>query len=281
MRSNWMIAGLLLCTSLVFAQEQTTPPAPAAPRQAALPKPVEKTLENGLRVIVVPKTGVPLVSARLMVMTGSERDTAPLAGLASLTASLVTEGTRTRSSEQIDRGVEALGATLRSNVGWGESTVAVNVMSPRFNEALMFVADVVRNPSFKQEEIDRVRAQAIDAVQVSLQDPAALARRVAARVIFRGEPYGPSESGTPESLQRIQREQIVAFHQKHYTPDNAVLVIAGDIKPAAAFATAEKLFGTWKRGNRGNVVTIELRRPAEPVKPPVVGIDMPAAGQGA
>ena len=280
MRSNVMVAGLLLCTSVSLAQ-QATPPPPAAPRQAELPRPVEKTLDNGLRVIVVPKSGVPLVSARVMIMSGSERDTAPLAGLASLTASLVTQGTKNRSAEQIARGVEALGATLQSSAGWDASAVEVNVMSPRFEEAMTFVADVVRNPVFKQEEIDRARAQAIDAVQVSLQDPAALAQHVAARVVFPGQPYGSSESGTPETLQRIEREQIVAFHQKHYRPGNSVLVIAGDIKPAAAFSIAEKVFGSWSGGSRRDVVTIELRRPAEPVSPRIVVIDMPEAGQAA
>src|SRR4051794_16725666 len=91
---------------------QTTPPAPSAPREVSVPQPVEKTLGNGLRVIVVQKSGVPLVATRLLVKTGGEADPSARAGLADMTASLLTKGTTTKTAEQIARGVEALGATI-------------------------------------------------------------------------------------------------------------------------------------------------------------------------
>ncbi|HUP46699.1 MAG TPA: pitrilysin family protein [Thermoanaerobaculia bacterium] len=274
------IVAAVLLTAAVGQGQQTTPPAPAEPRQATLPAAVEKTLDNGLRVIVVTKHDVPLVSARLMVKAGSEADQPSLGGLASLTASLLTQGTATRSAEQIARGVEALGATLDAGAGWDASNVSVTVLSNRFAEAMTFVADVVRNPSFKPEEIERLRGQSIDAVRVSLQEPLSVAQHVAARIVFPGEPYGHTVAGTPESLERIQREQIAAFHERYYRPENAVLVVAGDVKPAAAFATAGKLFGSWRRRS-GALAIIQLKKPAEEAGPRVVVIDMPDAGQAA
>src|SRR5258708_18993481 len=109
----------MLATPLApFPHVETTPPPPAAPREPQLPKPAEKTLANGLRVIVVPKPGVPIVASRLVIKTGAEADPADQAGLADVTASLLTKATRTRSAVQIARGVEALGAALESGGAW-------------------------------------------------------------------------------------------------------------------------------------------------------------------
>ena len=279
MRVAAMMGGILLIAGMAAAQ-QVTPPPPAPPRSANLPEPAEKTLANGMRVIVVSKHDIPLVSARLMIRTGSEADPGDLAGLASLTANLLTQGTTTRTAEQIARGVEALGATLNSNAGWDASNVNVSVMSSRVDQALTFVADVVRNPVFKEEEVQRLREQSIDAVRVALQDPLSIARYVAARVVFEDRPYGHAAAGTPESLGRIARDQIVAFHKRHYRPNNAVLIIAGDVKPAAAFATAEKLFGSWKSGPV-EVAGSGAKTSATDSKPRVIVVDMPDAGQAA
>ncbi|HVR39699.1 MAG TPA: insulinase family protein, partial [Thermoanaerobaculia bacterium] len=112
-----MIAAALLLAATVFAQ-QTTPPPPAAPREARVPQPVEKTLSNGLRVIVIPKHDVPLVAAHLLIRTGSEADAKGREGLAQLTATVLTKGTKTRKAEEIARGIENLGATLDTDAGW-------------------------------------------------------------------------------------------------------------------------------------------------------------------
>jgi zinc protease len=280
-----MMMSLMMSMSIpLMVQEQTTPPAPSAPREVSLPKAAEKTLSNGLRVIVVQKKGAPIVAARLMIKTGAEADPADRAGLADLTASLLTKGTTTHNAKQIAEGVEALGATLNSVAAWDVSTVDLNVMSIRFPQALAFVADVVRNPTFASEEIERLRGQNIDALRVALRQPAALARFVATRVVFGSGPYGHNLGGTPESLQRITREDIVRFHEQHDRPGNAVLVVAGDVVPSEVFASAEKLFGTWKNGSSAKAV-IQVSTPAASASGATGGravvIDLPDAGQAA
>jgi len=120
---------LLLMIVPTYSRAQQTPPPPAPPRAVSVPHPSEKTLENGLRVIVVEKTGLPLVATRLLVKTGGEADPADHAGLADMTASLLTKGTKTKNAEEIALGVEALGATIDSGAGWDSSYVALGALA--------------------------------------------------------------------------------------------------------------------------------------------------------
>ena len=270
---------LLIAVSMTA---QVAPPPPAAPREVKLPQPVEKTLANGLRVIVVPKHDIPLVAARLMVKTGAAADPADRDGLAQLTATVLTKGTKTKSAVQIARGIEALGATLTSEAAWDSTSVDLSVMSSNLTSAMAYVADVARNATFAKEEFDRERAQAVDALQVELHEPRPLASVVMSRLIFADAPYGHNLSGTPVSLGKIGRTDLVKFHATHYRPDNAVLVFAGDVKAEDAFALAESQFGNWKSSSRRvDESTSSKSRRVEDSKPRVVVIDMPESGQSA
>lgn len=279
MKNLLVAAAITLALEPAFAQVETTPPPPAAPRPVQIPKPAEKTLANGLRVIVIEKKGVPLVAVRLLIKNGGEGDPANLPGLADTTASLLTKGTTTRTAEQIARGVEALGATLDTGAGWDQSSADLNVMSSKLSQAMAFMADVVRHPTFKQDEIDRLRQQNIDALSVAMKQPGRLASFVMAHVIFGDRPYGHNLGGTLQSLAAIKRDDIVAFHRNYYRPDNAILVMGGDITPAKAFATAQELFGGWKPA-AGSHPTAAAKIKEFPA-PRVVVVDMPSAGQAA
>ncbi len=264
------------------AVPQETPPPPAAPRPVNIPKPVEQTLKNGMRVIVIEDHDMPLVSAQVLVKNGGEVDPPELSGVADMTASLLTKGTKTRTAPQIAQEVEALGGALNSGAGWDASRAVVNVMSPKTEAALTILADVVRNPVFEAEEIERLRQQYVDSLSVSLSDPGTLAGFVASRVVYGDAAYGHPLSGTPESLERIKREDITALHTRFYRPDNAVLVIGGDIRAADAFKLAERLFGDWAkpsapipaRGQVGKMMSADDKQR-------VVVVDMPDAGQAA
>jgi zinc protease len=268
---------LLFATSLVA---QVAPPPPAAPREVKLPQPVEKTLANGLRVIVVPKHDIPLVAVRLMIKTGAAADPADRDGLAQLTATVLTQGTKTKSAEQIARGVEALGATLTTDASWDSTSVDLSVMSSNLAAACGYVADVARNATFAKDEFERERAQAVDALQVELTEPRPLANIVASRLIFGDAPYGHNLDGTPATLQKIERNDLVKFHAAHYRPDNAVLVLAGDVKADDAFKLAESQFGAWKGSGKASA-RHAAKTEGVALKPRVVVIDMPESGQAA
>jgi zinc protease len=275
-----VVLGLCAFTS-VAQTAQATPPPPTAPHSTVFPKPVEKNLPNGLRVIVVPRTEMPLVTAQLLIKSGGEVDPADLAGVADMTATLLTRGTTTKSATQIAEAIEVLGGTLGSGAGWDSSSITTNVASPRIGQALEIMADVVRNPSFKDEEIERLRRQSLNGLRGAMATPGSIARFVAARVVFRDSPYGHLLSGTPESLPRIKRDDIVKIHSMYYRPDNAILVIGGDISGVNGFALAQKYFGDWQ--NPPNALPkLQITTPESTADGRrILVIDQPSAGQTA
>jgi zinc protease len=277
------LAALAILSLAVYAAAQApqaTPPPPTAPRTVQFPKPVEKTLPNGLRVVVVQRSEL-LVSAQLLIKSGGEVDPADLSGTADMTGALLTRGTTTRSATQIAEAIEALGGSINSGARWDSSVVGVDVMSSRIGPAMEIFADVVRNPAFKDEEIDRLRRQYLNNLKVSLGQPGAIARFAAARVVYRDAPYGHPLSGTPESLPRIKRDDITRLHGMFYRPDNAILVIGGDISPENGFAIAQKYFGDWQKPAT-DLPRLTVTAPAsEPGNRRILVIDMPDAGQAA
>jgi zinc protease len=199
-----------------------------------------------------------------------------------MTASLLTKGTNTRTAPQIAEAIEALGGSLESGARWDASTASAGVMSSRINSAMEILADVVRRPTFKDEEIERLRKQYLDDLTVALGQPGSIARYVASRVVFGDAPYGHPLSGTPESIARIKRADIVRMHETYYRPDNAILVIGGDITAAEAFKTAERYFGDWKKPAAPlPAAAAKAATAAATSQPRIVVIDKPDAGQAA
>lgn len=272
---------LAFCSAVAGAQSpQATPPPPAPPRSVQFPAPVEKTLPNGLRVVVIQRSEIPLVSAQLLIKSGGEVDPGNLFGVADMTASLLTKGTTTRSATQIAEQIEALGGSVGSGAGWDSSVVSTGVSTQRIGAAMEILADVARNPAFKDEEIERLRQQSMDSLRVSLGQPTSIARFVAARVVYKDEPYGHPLSGTAESLARIKRDDIVKLHQMFYRPDNAILILGGDLKPEEGLALAQKYFGDWARPS-AELPKSNMSSPAAGAARRVIVIDKPDAGQAA
>ncbi len=281
---------LLVLCALCFAgtlQAQTpqaTPPPPAQPRSVAFPKPVEETLPNGLRVIVVERRESPLISAQLLIKNGGEVDPSELAGLADMTASLLTKGTQTRDATKIAQEIESLGGSLDSGARWDSSYANVSVMSSKISQAMEILADVVRHPTFKSEEVERLRQQNLDSITLAMGEPGSIARFVAARVVFGDSPYGHPISGTAESLTRITAADITKMHSRYYRPDNAILVIGGDIGAKDAVALATRYFGDWAKPST-ELATPGTGRVSIIDTPPSAGrvivIDKPDAGQAA
>ena len=258
--------------------QRAAPPPVGAPVQATLPAPAERTLDNGLRVIVAHSTDLPLVSARLTIRTGGAADPQGKAGTADMTASLLTQGAGGRSATQVAQAIEALGAQIGASAGWDGSAASVSVMSDKLAPALALLADVVERPTFAAEELERLRQRSLDSLQVEMQEPGSIARYVTAGALFAGSPYGHVLGGSPTSLPRISRADVVALHTAYYRPDNAVLVLAGDITPEAGFAMAKAAFGSWTRPD-APLAPAPAVTPA--AKPRVIVVDLPSTGQAA
>jgi zinc protease len=258
--------------------ERVAPPPPGADIVPAIARPNVQRLANGLTVITVTNRALPLVTANLVARSGAAVDPTGRAGVAGLTASVITEGTATRSAQQIDAAAEALGASLSSGAGWDGSNLGMTVQTGQLDAALAIVADVARHPALSAEELERQRALAIDAVTVSMSDPGDVARMAAMRALYGNADYGHPASGTAASLRAITRGDLQTAYRRTWAPGNATLILSGDIDPARARALAERHFGSW------HVDLPPIDRGSANPPPPrgdVIVIDMPGAGQAA
>jgi zinc protease len=262
-------------TVVTPAAKPVQPPAPGRPIAAILPKPVETRLANGLRVVTVQRSGVPIVTAALVAGGGAATDPADRAGASSLTAELLTKGTTSRSATRIAEEVEALGGSIAAGAERDGGTISLTVKSDQLAAGMAVLADVAQRPAFAAEEIGRARAQAIDGVTVQLADPAQLASLVATRAVWGAHPYGAPLSGTPQSLAAIGAADLRRAYAGTFRPDRATLLMVGDVTPAQAAALAERLFGGWRGG--AAVPETVINMPG--VRPRVIAIDLPGAGQ--
>jgi zinc protease len=261
---------------LAAVADRIAPPKAGAAVAAAIPSPNEFRLANGLRVVVVERHELPLLSAALVTNGGGADDPATRSGLADLTADVMTKGTTTRSATQIAREIEALGGSISSDAGWDGSDVDVTIKSDQAGPALAILADVAQHPVFAAEEVERARAQAIDGVSVTMKDPGQLSGLVAARAVFGDAPYGHPLSGTPASLKAITPAEIRAAYAKAWHADAATLILVGDITPAQAKVLAETNFGAWSAPAGATApAPVAGAYPA----PRIIVVDMPDAGQ--
>ncbi|RYF93713.1 MAG: insulinase family protein, partial [Caulobacteraceae bacterium] len=256
------------------AAAREKPPGLGQPIAPVLPAAVEKTLPNGLRVIVAQSSALPLVTVDLTVRAGSLFDPDGKAGLASVAADLMSEGAGGKSAVAIAAQTEALGADLSAGAGTEFTSVTLNTLSDKLEASIGLMADVALRPTFDPEELDRLRDQAIDGFQVSLTEPRSVAGYVSAPAVWSGTPL--ADVTTPKTLKALSRDDLAAFHARWFRPDNAVLVIAGDITPEKAFALAERTFGAWK----APAAPLTTAPPvAAQSNPRLVIVDMPNAGQ--
>ena len=225
--------------------QRKKPPEPGPAVAAKVPSASEKTLANGLRVIVANRPGLPLVAADLRLAAGGSLDPADRAGLATMTADLATRGTATRSATEISREVESLGASLGAGASADASDVTVLTRSDKAKEILAVLADVAQNPAFQDEELERARQETLDGLTVSLRQPGTVGRYAMTRRLFGDGPYGKTPS--PKSIAAMTRDDALKFHQTWWRPDNAILVITGDVTPEAGFKLAEEALGMWKK----------------------------------
>jgi zinc protease len=220
----------------------------AAAAKLELPPMAEKTLPNGLKIIVAENHEQPVVQFRLLIKAGTCLDPADKAGLANLTAGLLRKGTATRDAGKISDEIDFIGGTLGAGADLDASNAFCEVLTKHFDKGLDLLSDIVLNPSFANEEIERLRKQTIAGLMQSKDNPATVAEEQYNKALFGEHPYGKPGSGTLESISSIKREDIVGFWQQYFIPNNSVLFVVGDVKPADVFAKIEGKLGGWKQG---------------------------------
>ncbi len=245
---------------------------------ATLPKGDAFKLANGLTVIHHYNPALPMVAAELVIKSGSEANPLGRPGLASFTAQMLEQGTQTRSALQIADEVAQLGAFVGTGSSPDASSVEVMSLKSNFSQVMALLADAAQNPVFPEEEIERQRSSLLGELSQQRDSAEALASRVALAVLY-GEhhPYGFSELGTESSIKSIQRAELSTFWQQHYVPNNAALIVAGDITRDELATLAQVSFGNWQTAT----VDMPGAAVAHTTQARLVLIDKPGATQTA
>jgi zinc protease len=223
------------------------PPPPLPPRPIKLPTTSETKLSNGLLVVVVQDQRLPLVSYRLAWRSGDAHDPAELPGLADMLTGLLTEGTQSRTSREIADEVARLGATLQAGANSDYTTVAASSLTTFSDEILELLADVALRPVFPENEVELTKQNTKESLKQQRAQPSFLATEMVARVMFGQHPYSVT-APTPEAIDATTREKLIEFHRSKFIPNNAVLLVAGDVEHDPLLERIESLFGSWEPG---------------------------------
>ncbi len=248
------LSSLLLLPAALLGQESdypTEPPPALEPREVNFPAVGRDTLENGLELVVVENHEQPVVSVRLYTPAGAAAEPDGKTGLASLAASTLDLGTETRTAEEIASTVEGAGASLNTGASDDYGFVATSVLTERLHTVLDVFADVVRSPTFPDDEVANQKKRTRSSLESQLSQPGTLASRRFRSLVYGPHPYG--EDPRPEDIGGIERSDLVRFHESRYTPQGSMLVFAGDISIERARRVARTRFGDWTGPDVGNV----------------------------
>ena len=239
-------------TTVASTIDRSKMPDPGAPPPVGFPTAEKATLSNGLEVQLVRRTAVPKVEMSLVVDAGFAADKSATPGTANLTLAMLDEGTTTRSSEQISAALAALGANLSSYSQLDASFVQLDVLKDRLDPALDIYADVIRNPSFPQEDLERLKQNTIASIQQEKVQPISMALRVLPLLVYGpGHAYGTplTGSGTEETVKAMTRDQLQRFHRTWFRPNNATLLVVGDVTMSELRPKLERAVSGWQRGD--------------------------------
>ena len=240
------LAALSLIGAAQLTAQDKTPPAPGALRTYEVPKVQTFTLDNGLKVLLVERHSLPVVSARFVVDAGAMREPAEKNGLAVLTGDLLSEGAKGLTGAQIAERMADIGAQFGTLGDNHQAFVAVTSLSNVFPQALSLAATTLTDPTFSQSDFDRLVKQAIAAYQRTQSTVEGVGGRVFNAAIYDPSvAYSRPSAGTAASLAQLTRDDVVNWHKSMYSPKNTTLILIGDLTPASARAAAEKAIGSW------------------------------------
>ena len=260
--------------------DRSVMPKGSAPRAFSPPVPRRERLPNGLNVLYVEKPALPMVALGLLGHAGATADPPHRPGLAHMAVTMLPEGTSARSRQQIAEEMEFLGSSLHTDVGSEHGMLTAEALTSHWREALAIMADVVKNPTFPPEELERVRKERLTDLKRVADDPALIAHRASRALIYGPDTgYGHPAGGTERAVESMSRDEIVDHFKGHYDPAGATLIAVGDITGAEFLESAEALLGDWSP-------QVSQRGPAEqeqgtfPLSPTTIYLaDKPGAAQ--
>jgi len=253
------LVGLVL-TALALASVAT----------AAGPIVERTTLDNGIRLVMSTQRSVPIVTVNCIIDGGARVDPPGKAGLASLTGSLLSEGTKGRTSEDISRLIDTLGGSFDTGTSSDWVLVSAAVLSRDFETGVDLVARSLREPTFPPEEVERRKKETLGELEADEDQPGVVAQRAFRTAVFGDAAYGHSVDGTPSSVTGLTRDDVLAYHRQEIQPGRTICAIVGDVPTSEMKAMAQKLLGGWQAGGAGYVA-----RAAQPPAARSVVVDRP------
>ncbi len=254
-------------------------PELGTPKSSKFPDLERAKLSNGLNVVLAKRQGVPTIVMNLMVNAGYKTDHLASPGTASLAMDLLDEGTKEMNSLEINEKLQLLGASLSTFSNQDISSVYMNTLKPSLTASLELFSDVILNPSFPQKEFDRLQAEQINDIKQEKSQPIAMALRVMNKYLYGdGHPYSNPYTGTgyEETVEKLTRDDVVRFYDTWLKPNNATLVVTGDVEMKALTSQLEKSLGKWKKGD---VPTIAFGKPGANTKNTLYLMDRPESQQ--
>ena len=239
-RMSVLLSVFFVASSIGYAQKVHLPPS------------TRHTLSNGLTVILMEYKKVPVVHFRLITRGGSAQDPAGLEGIAAITTALMRQGTTTRTATQIAEQVDFIGASLSAAAGLDYCAVNSQMLKKDVQTGFELFSDIILNPVFAQEELERQRKQRLGELDAIKEDPGRVAGVVFNTTVYGSHPYARQSFGTRSSIQSFTREQAAAFHRRMFIPNNSVLVVVGDFASGEMLKMIEARLGQWKSGERNS-----------------------------
>jgi zinc protease len=235
-RPNLVVAAALACGLWPAAASA----APLGPRVTAAP------LANGATLLVSEQRNLPLVIVRVVLDAGARRDPPGQGGLANLTAELLTEGTETRSAEDVKEAIDFVGGSLNAGADQDFAIAGLQVLRKDLDTGLDLLADVLRHPAFAAEEVARRREAVLASIRAQEDDPTSVAQKAFERALFGDTPYGHPVDGTAESVAKLESAQVRRFYEQYYRPGGAAVVVVGDLDADEARRAVERALGAWR-----------------------------------
>lgn len=241
-------------TSSKSSDKKATPDASKLPKPGANPKftlpPIQKSkLSNGLEVWTVRQAELPIVSMNLVLKSGGTFEDPNKSGVSSMTASLLDKGTKTRSALDIANELQSIGANMGASSGWDSTNVSLSTLTKNLDKALEIYSDVIVNPTFPESELETLRRRSLTGFLQRKSNPNAISDVVYQKVLYgSAHPYGRQLSGTEATVKGISRNDLVQTYESTYRPNNAVLIVVGDVDQKMLMPKLEKAFAGWKPG---------------------------------
>jgi predicted Zn-dependent peptidase len=276
-----VLVTVMIATASLYAQapDRSKPPALGPAPALKLPRVEKQQLSNGLPVWVVERHEVPVVQVNLVVQSGSSEDPAGKYGVASLTAAMLMEGAGARSSLELADAIDFLGADLDTGSSSDASAVRLHTPVSRLADALAIMADVALRPTFPSPDLDRIRQERLTTLLQARDDPSTIAALAFSRVLYgTSNRYGTATMGTADTLRSFTPDDLRGFYTATFRPENATILVVGDVTPGTVMPLLERNFGPWKPA-AGAVP--HITQPAPPRRPrrEIYLVDKPGAPQ--